>query len=339
MEPEVNIFLVNDQNIAFTGETGKQDQSSSDNLNERIANLSKGFNKLYRKFSKRGNFSKYGEKKHEKYFTVEQKRVQCHRCDGYGHIQAECPTVQKKKKANAATWSDSDNNSSNSDGNYTAFFTGVAPDVQTPTTKDDYNSLMEVVTTSTQPAFPKNVHTVTEFEKTDYQDEEKHTQDISEQDEIAFIGYVYPALVLTYSGEAAYYSAKIKYHKGLGVPFAISFFILSIVYSWIYGRQNKGEYEAERKMGLYELTKLVSQENNQVTRVPGIWFFCTDLASGVPPIIRLYVQLSGSLCQVMVIVTMRTLPIKYVLPSERFVVGRFGPMGVYRCLVQYGYKD
>ncbi|KAG9441836.1 hypothetical protein H6P81_017690 [Aristolochia fimbriata] len=120
MEAEGNVSSMNDQNIAFSGETRKECQSSNENLDERIAYLSKGFNKLYRKFSKLGNSSKYGEKKHEK-FTAEQRRVQCLGCDGYGHIQAECPTIQNKKKAHAITWSDSDNNFLDSDENYTVF--------------------------------------------------------------------------------------------------------------------------------------------------------------------------------------------------------------------------
>ncbi|KAF6159752.1 hypothetical protein GIB67_030010 [Kingdonia uniflora] len=41
----------------------------------------------------------------------------------------------------------------------------------------------------------------------------------------------------------------------------------------------------------------------------------------------------------MVIVTVRILPIKSVLPDKRFVLGKLGPKGVYRCLIQYGYKD
>ncbi|KAG9444825.1 hypothetical protein H6P81_016165 [Aristolochia fimbriata] len=83
---------------------------------------------ILEKFSKHGNPSKYGEKKPDK-FTAEQIRVQCHGCDGYGHIQTKCPTVQKKKKAHNVTWSDSDSNSSDSDENYTVFFTGVLDDV------------------------------------------------------------------------------------------------------------------------------------------------------------------------------------------------------------------
>lgn len=41
----------------------------------------------------------------------------------------------------------------------------------------------------------------------------------------------------------------------------------------------------------------------------------------------------------MVIVAVRTLPIKTVLTEERFNLGKLGPEGVYRCLVQLGYKD
>ncbi|KAG9450343.1 hypothetical protein H6P81_010308 [Aristolochia fimbriata] len=142
MEAEVNVFSVNDQNISFTGETIKEGQSSIENLDERIVDLSKGFNNLYMKFSKLGNSSKYGEKKHEK-CTAEQIRVQCHGCDGYGYIQAECPTVQKKNKIHAITWSDLDNNSLDLDENYTVFYAGVQDGVSTPEVKEDDTSLMK----------------------------------------------------------------------------------------------------------------------------------------------------------------------------------------------------
>ena len=37
----------------------------------------------------------------------EGKGVQCHECDGYGHIRTECGTYLKKQKRSlAATWSD-----------------------------------------------------------------------------------------------------------------------------------------------------------------------------------------------------------------------------------------
>jgi KUP system potassium uptake protein len=47
----------------------------------------------------------------------------------------------------------------------------------------------------------------------------------------------------------------------------------------------------------------------------------------------------GSIRKVTVFVTVRTLPVLSVLPYERFNIGKLGPPGVYRCLVQYGYMD
>ncbi|KAG9444874.1 hypothetical protein H6P81_016214 [Aristolochia fimbriata] len=143
MVAKENTSQVDDQNIAFTGETRKPGQSSNELVEERIANLSRGFNKLYRKFSKRGNPSKYGEKKAEK-FTAKKKRIQCHGCGGY--IQAECSTIQKKKKAHNVTWSDLDNNSSDLEENYIVFFAGVqegVPPSEIP--EDDFTLLKDVM--------------------------------------------------------------------------------------------------------------------------------------------------------------------------------------------------
>ncbi|PIA64662.1 hypothetical protein AQUCO_00100253v1 [Aquilegia coerulea] len=138
--------------------------------------------------------------------------------------------------------------------------------------------------------------------------------------------------------EASYMtSLLLKVPQGGWVPFAIAVFFLIIMLSWTYGRSKKKEYEAERKMKEEDLTELVSR--NVHIRVPGICLFCTDLLNGIPPIIRHYVQHVGSLHDVLIVVTVRTLPIKTVLPEERFIVGKLGPEGVYRCLVQYGYKD
>lgn len=98
--------------------------------------------------------------------------------------------------------------------------------------------------------------------------------------------------------------------------------------------------EVERKMSLDDLNELASSKaDGNILSVPRICFFCTDLVNGIPSIMRNYVQLVGSLHQAMVIVTVRTLPIKSVLAKERFVVSRMGVPGVYRQMVQYGCKD
>ncbi|KAL0400633.1 UNVERIFIED_CONTAM: Potassium transporter 26 [Sesamum latifolium] len=128
-----------------------------------------------------------------------------------------------------------------------------------------------------------------------------------------------------------------KIPQGGWAPYAISAFFLTIMLSWTYGRSKRATYEAERKMNIRELDQMLSSSN--IYRTPGICFFLTDLVYGIPPIIHRYVQHTNSVHEVVVVVTIRTLPIKTVLPEDRLIVGKLGNQGVYRCLVQFGYKD
>ncbi|KAK8946183.1 Potassium transporter 26 [Platanthera guangdongensis] len=136
--------------------------------------------------------------------------------------------------------------------------------------------------------------------------------------------------------EGVYMSSLLnKLAHGGWVPFAISAFFLVITLSWTYGRSKKSQYEDAKKISPRELNQLVEA----TTRVSGICIFCTDLVNGIPPIIRHYVQHIGTLRRITVLVTVRTLPVRTVLPEERFIVAKLGPEGVYRCQVQYGYMD
>ncbi|CAI9092365.1 OLC1v1027582C1 [Oldenlandia corymbosa var. corymbosa] len=130
-----------------------------------------------------------------------------------------------------------------------------------------------------------------------------------------------------------------KIPQGGWVPFAIAAFFLIIMMSWTSGRSKKTAFDAERKMSMAEFSKLLSATHGELYRPPGICFFCTDLVNGIPPIVRHYIQSTNSLREITVIVTIRTLPIKTVLPEERLDVGRLAIDGVYRCLIQFGYKD
>ncbi|KAK3123830.1 hypothetical protein QOZ80_8AG0636690 [Eleusine coracana subsp. coracana] len=130
-------------------------------------------------------------------------------------------------------------------------------------------------------------------------------------------------------------SLLYKIAQGGWVPFAITAFFLIITLSWSYGRSKKNEYEANNLMDKQEFIKTVTMSN----RVPGICIFCTDLMKGIPPIVRHYVHHMGSLRELMVFVTLRSLPVRSVLPEERFLIDKLEPFGVYRCIVQYGYMD
>ena len=72
------------------------------------------------------------------------------------------------------------------------------------------------------------------------------------------------------------------------------------------------------------------------SHVPGTCFFCSDLISGLPPIIEHYEKNVGSLHEVLVIVIIRMIPVKTMHLSKRFMVGKLEPKGVYKCVAQYG---
>jgi len=88
---------------------------------------------------------------------------------------------------------------------------------------------------------------------------------------------------------------------------------------------------------LESLDSLLSDKGIQ--RVPGLCFFSSHILHGVPPIVGHYVKNVGSLHKVVVIITLRYVPVKTILPEKRFLVDGLGYKGVYRCIAQYGYND
>ncbi|KZV16303.1 potassium transporter 26-like [Dorcoceras hygrometricum] len=138
--------------------------------------------------------------------------------------------------------------------------------------------------------------------------------------------------------EGCFLSAMVnKIPLGGWVPFAIASFFMIIMLSWTSGRSKKTKYDSERKLGFEELHRILYESN--LHHPSGICLFCADLVNGIPPIIRHYIHNTNSLREITIIVTIRTLPIKTVLPEERFDVAKVGFDGVYRCLIQFGYKD
>ncbi|XP_073127617.1 potassium transporter 26-like isoform X2 [Henckelia pumila] len=138
--------------------------------------------------------------------------------------------------------------------------------------------------------------------------------------------------------ETCFLSAMVnKIPLGGWVPFAIAAFFMIIMLSWTSGRSKKTKFDSERKLGLEELHRILYESD--LHHPSGICLFCADLVNGVPPIIRHYIHNTNSLREITIIVTIRTLPIKTVLPEERFEVAKVGFDGVYRCLIQFGYKD
>src|ERR1051325_7227326 len=98
-------------------------------ISEAIAMLGRQFNKLIKRMDpksrsnvkdipsdiSRSYDSNRRAKSEEK--GSQSRGVQCHECEGYGHIRAECPTsLKKQKKGMAVTWSDGDSSESEEEG-------------------------------------------------------------------------------------------------------------------------------------------------------------------------------------------------------------------------------
>ncbi|PUZ53120.1 hypothetical protein GQ55_5G029000 [Panicum hallii var. hallii] len=134
--------------------------------------------------------------------------------------------------------------------------------------------------------------------------------------------------------EGVYGSALMnKFAEGGWVPFAIAALLLVPTLSWTYGRKLKARYEARHALDAAELGALAARRH-----APGACVFLTDLVNGFPPIVRRYAEHTACLRELMLFVTVRELPVRSVLPEERFLVAREAP-GVYRCVVRYGYMD
>ncbi|CAI9117925.1 OLC1v1019417C2 [Oldenlandia corymbosa var. corymbosa] len=128
-----------------------------------------------------------------------------------------------------------------------------------------------------------------------------------------------------------------KIPQGGWVPFAISTLLVTIILSWRYGRNKQIKYETECAISPLELNQMISSP--QICRTPGICFFLTDIAYGILPVVGHYIQNARCVREIVVFLTIKTLPIDTVLPDERYNVEKLGDERIYFCLIKLGYMD
>ena len=111
------------KSIAFVSNTEDKKEESSQDTDEGMSNdlvlLGRQFNKILKRMDVRSksnvknnsfdisrpNDAGRRTKSEEK--SKEGKGIQCHECEGYGHIRSKCGTyLKKQKKSFATTWSD-----------------------------------------------------------------------------------------------------------------------------------------------------------------------------------------------------------------------------------------
>ncbi|XP_030482569.1 potassium transporter 4 [Cannabis sativa] len=140
--------------------------------------------------------------------------------------------------------------------------------------------------------------------------------------------------------EGVYLSAAfIKVPQGGWVPIALSLFFMAIMYVWHYGTRRKYNFDLHNKVSLKWLLGLGPSLG--IVRVPGIGLIYSELATGVPAIFSHFVTNLPAFHNVLVFVCVKSVPVPYVSPEERFLIGRVcpRPYRMYRCIVRYGYKD
>lgn len=107
------------------------------------------------------------------------------------------------------------------------------------------------------------------------------------------------------------------------MPLLIAAVYMAIMYVWHYGTTKKYENDFQNKVSMRWLLELGPRLG--IVRVPGIGLIYTDLVSGVPAIFSHFVANLPAFHDVLVFVCMKSAPVPYVSPHERYLVGRIGP--------------
>ncbi|GAA0154262.1 transporter [Lithospermum erythrorhizon] len=140
--------------------------------------------------------------------------------------------------------------------------------------------------------------------------------------------------------EGVYLSAALmKVPQGGWVSLVLAFVFMNIMFVWHYGTRKKYNFDIHNKVPLKWL--IVLGPSLGIVRVPGIGLIYSELATGVPAIFSHFVTNLPAFHQVLVFVCVKSVPVPYVPPEERFLIGRVcpRPYRMYRCIVRYGYKD
>ncbi|WOL04602.1 putative potassium transporter 9 [Canna indica] len=140
--------------------------------------------------------------------------------------------------------------------------------------------------------------------------------------------------------EILYFSASlIKFLEGAWLPVLLALFLMTIMFVWHYATIKKYEFDLHNKVSLDWLLTLGDKLG--IVRVPGIGLVFTDIISGVPANFSRFVTNLPAFHRILVFVCVKYVPVPFVPPSERYLVGRVGPPyhRSYRCIVRYGYRD
>ncbi|KAL5977224.1 Potassium transporter [Asimina triloba] len=134
-------------------------------------------------------------------------------------------------------------------------------------------------------------------------------------------------------------SSLLKVPDGGWFPLLLSSIILFVMSIWHYGTSKKDAFESQNKVCIERLLSL--GHSLGIVRVPGIGLIYSNVMNGVTPMFAHFVTNFPAFHRILVFVTLQSLTVPKVPPSEQFLIGRIGPPEylLFRCIIRYGYKD
>ncbi|XP_055802588.1 potassium transporter 5-like [Solanum dulcamara] len=140
--------------------------------------------------------------------------------------------------------------------------------------------------------------------------------------------------------ESTYFSAQLtKFIQGGYLPMVFSVVLVIIMGTWHYVQNLRYQFELNNKVSSDYIRDLA--KNPDIKRVPGIGLLYSELVQGIPPIFPHFVSNIPSVHSVIVLVSIKSIPISKVALQERFLFRQVEPREykVFRCVVRLGYKD
>ncbi|XP_052184585.1 potassium transporter 5 [Diospyros lotus] len=140
--------------------------------------------------------------------------------------------------------------------------------------------------------------------------------------------------------ESLYLSSVLyKFIQGGYLPLAFSAVLMGVMGAWHYVHKERYMFELRNKVSGEFIKDLAVNPN--INRVPGIGLLYSELVQGIPPIFRHFIENIPSIHSVVVIISIKAIPISKVEMGERFLFRQVEPrhFRVFRCVVRYGYND
>ncbi|KAL6186223.1 hypothetical protein ACLB2K_042344 [Fragaria x ananassa] len=140
--------------------------------------------------------------------------------------------------------------------------------------------------------------------------------------------------------EVIYLSSVLyKFVQGGFLPLVFASFLMAIMAIWHYVHKKRYMFELNNKVSSEYMRQLASNPN--INHVPGIGLLYSELVQGIPPIFSHFISNIPSIHSVVVIVSIKPIPLSKVAVEERFLFRQLEPREyrMFRCVARYGYND